>query len=267
MISPNATRPSVSRSRRWYSTWTGGAVRRGGRRRGFGGGSGGTRSLPSQTAERLSAVLVVPELVEAGAGGREQHGVAGAGVDRGGPHGGLERARPLGRDSSGVEGRSEALRRLSDQIDARDGAGGDGPGQAGEVGALQRSAEDQVHAGRERRQRLNRRVGVGRLGVVHELDTRGAGDGLEPLRQPSELAQGAVDVGGVDAGGPGRGGRRDRVLEVVVAAKAGVLPVDLARVGPGDRDVLAVPGKLDAAQGGVVAVHDGGVAWALVLED
>src|SRR5207342_3960995 len=107
MISPNATRPSVSRSSRWYSTWTGGAVRRGGRRRGLGGGSGGTRDLPRQTAERLSAVLVVAELIEAGAGGREQHGLAGAGAGRGGLHGGLEGARPLGHDSRGVEGRSE----------------------------------------------------------------------------------------------------------------------------------------------------------------
>ena len=40
-----------------------------------------------------------------------------------------------------------------------------------------------MHAGRERRQRLDRRVGVRGLGVVHELDARGARDGLEPVRQ------------------------------------------------------------------------------------
>src|SRR5213596_1313801 len=99
MIRPNATRPSVSRSSRWYSTWTGGAARRGGRRRGLAGGSGGTRGLPCETAERLAAVLVVPKLVEAGAGGREQHGFAGARVGRGRVHGDLDGARALRGDA------------------------------------------------------------------------------------------------------------------------------------------------------------------------
>src|SRR5207342_1346991 len=142
MISPNATRPSVSRSSRWYSTWTGGAVRRGGRRRGFGGGSGGTRGLPRQAAEGLAAVLVVAELVEAGAGRRQQDRLAGAGAGRGSLHGGREGTRPLARDAGGVEGRGQAVGRLADQIDAGDRAGGNGPSQGREVGALQRSAED-----------------------------------------------------------------------------------------------------------------------------
>ena len=93
------------------------------------------------------------------------------------------------------------------------------------------------------------RVGVRGLGVVHELDARGARDRFEPVRQRRELAQGAVDVRALDAGRPRRRRRRDRVLEVVVAAQAGVLPVDLGRIRAGDRDPLAAARELHVAQG------------------
>ena len=214
------------------------AVRRGGRRRGLGRRlRRHPRHLPRQTAERVAAVLVVPELVEAGAGGREQHGVARAGVGRGGLHGGC-RGCPTARTATprGVEGRGERSPPpgRSDRRRAT-GPAATASARLGEVGALQRAAQDQVDAGRERRQRLDRRVGVGRLGVVHELD---APRRRRPAR--SRCGSGANSrrarstVGCVDADGPGGGGRRERVLEVVLAAEAGVLPVDrVSRLGRG----------------------------------
>src|SRR6476661_9072632 len=138
MISPNATRPSVRSSSRWYSTYAGGVVRRGGRRRGGGGGSGGTRHLPGQAPERLAAISVVAELVEAGTGRREQHGLPRAGGRGGGLHGGPERARALGHDADACERRRDAVRRPADEVDAGNRPDGDGAGQSGEVGALQR---------------------------------------------------------------------------------------------------------------------------------
>src|SRR3954447_3896775 len=203
MISPNATRPRGSRSRRWYSTWTGGAVGRGGGRRGLGGGSGGTGGLPGQAAERLAAVLVVAKLTEAGTGRREQHSLTGARGCSGGVDGGIQRTRSLVSNLRHVERGRDRVRGLSDQIDARDRRGGDGVREGREVGALQRSAEDQVDAARERGEALNGGVGVRRLGVVHVLDAAGARDGLEPVGQRRELAQRAVDAVGPGAGRAG----------------------------------------------------------------
>src|SRR6478736_1883971 len=106
MIRPNATRPSVSRSRRWYSTCTGGAVRRGGRRRGFGGGSGGTGHLLRQAEDRVAG-----------------SGRGSGGFDRSG-----QRARALEGDAGGVEGLGDRVGGCTDEVGPGDGRSGYGCG-------------------------------------------------------------------------------------------------------------------------------------------
>src|SRR4029079_11908181 len=244
MIRPNATRPSVKSSSRWYSTCTGGAVRRAGRRRGCAGGSGGTGYLPGEPAERLAPVLVVAELVEAGAGRREQEGLARTGGRGSGMNRGVEGAGPLEGDAGAVEGGGDRVGRLADQVGALDRRGCDRAREAREVGALERSAEDEVHPARERGERLDRGVGVRGLGVVHILDAAGVRHRLEPGRQRREIAQRPVDAVGSGAGGSGGGSGDERVLEVVVAAQAGVLPVDRRRVRAGGDGPLSLGATL-----------------------
>src|SRR3954454_15288223 len=88
MISPNATSPSVTSISRWYSI---GAIASPLRRRralGFAATSSAAVSdanghLLGQPPELGAAVLEVRELVERGAGGRQQHRVAGRRVGGG----------------------------------------------------------------------------------------------------------------------------------------------------------------------------------------
>src|SRR4051812_22397962 len=86
MISPNATSPSVTSISRWYSTGATDSPRRRRRAGAASVASAANRHLGGQPAEGLAALLVVAELVERGAGGREQHDIAGAGLGGGARH-------------------------------------------------------------------------------------------------------------------------------------------------------------------------------------
>src|SRR5712671_3277886 len=76
MISPNATRLSVTSISRWYSSW---GLERAARRR-TRWTSATNRHLLRQPGEDIAPLGVVVELVEAGAGRRQQHHVPGLGA-------------------------------------------------------------------------------------------------------------------------------------------------------------------------------------------
>src|SRR3954465_12527954 len=82
---------------------------------------GGASPLNTEAAherlEDVAAVIEIAELIEAGAGGREHHRVAGEGVRRRGLHGLIERPRLLLRDRT-PKRRGEFLRGLADQVGA-----------------------------------------------------------------------------------------------------------------------------------------------------
>src|ERR671935_2456724 len=193
MIRPNATRPSVSRSRMWYSTYTGLAARR---RRGRGGVSGGTGHLPCQSPERAAAVLEVAELVEARACRREKDGVARRRRSSRGADGALQGAAVLRGHADAAQRLSDRLGGLADQVPRGDGPRGHARGELPKVAALQRPAEDEVNAAVEcgERHQYGRRVRG--LRVVHPLDSAAAPGGLEPMRQRRGTTPGAGDVAG-----------------------------------------------------------------------
>src|SRR5947199_2360865 len=78
---------------------------------------GGSEEIADQLLEDIAAVVEVPELVEAGAGGRQHDGVARPRRRRRRSQGAVESLRAL--DGHGaVEGRRELAGRLADQIGA-----------------------------------------------------------------------------------------------------------------------------------------------------
>src|SRR5688500_758254 len=187
MIRPNATRPSASMRSRWYSTCTAAARRAAARARDGPGaafvraGAGLGRAGPAfaradgrlamrdpgagrlrrERAEALAALLVVAELVVARARRREEDGVARRGVGSGAPDGRGEVAAALVGDARPLERRRDRIRRLADQVDAGDRAGGDVGRQLVVAATLARAAQDQADAAVERGERLAGRVGVG----------------------------------------------------------------------------------------------------------
>src|SRR5690242_3792223 len=159
MISPNATRPRVSRSSRWYSmpgarsaraarrasarAWTTSKSRiaaspsaRGRRAASAGAVLARIGRLAGQPRELVAAVDVVAELVEAGAGRREQDDVPrDRGLGRVGDGPRERAAAPEGRAHRG-ERRADGVGCLADQVDPRDRPRGDGGGQPAELRAL-----------------------------------------------------------------------------------------------------------------------------------
>src|SRR3954467_1963691 len=120
MISPKATRPSVTSSSRWYSSC--GEERAARRRTRW--TSATNRHLLRQLRERQAALGVVRELVEAGAGRRQQHHVSGLGAGCGGaprgPHPGVTAVRHHGGGQRG----GDLLARLAVHVHRDDRAGG-----------------------------------------------------------------------------------------------------------------------------------------------
>ena len=152
-----------------------------------------TRSPSTISRKRSPRALEVLEGVEAGAGGREQHGLAG-----GGRGGGAARRRPRGpsqrcRATPAAEQRRQLLghavgawrRSGSRRRSAR------APGRA----AARRARPSRCRRGsrgrRPSKARMpdRRRGDVGRLGVVDEADAIDLGDRLEPVRDAGEAAQ------------------------------------------------------------------------------
>src|SRR6476620_3876611 len=80
--------------------------------------------LSDERREVRAALLEVPILVEGGAGGREEHRVAGAGELRRPGNGRGHRDAPLDLDL-GAEGPLDGLRRFADREDPPRGAGGE----------------------------------------------------------------------------------------------------------------------------------------------
>src|SRR5690348_15064441 len=159
MTAPAASRHSVTVRSRLYSSgyWRGLRLAAGAAARGM---SGPSSTSSHQFLEDPSALLVVVELVVALARRREQHHVARA--RRG--------TRPLHRDREvaaldpGPDLLPDRRPVAADQVDAR--AACRGLAQRREVLALASATEDQVHRLLEARQRDERGVHVGRLGIV-----------------------------------------------------------------------------------------------------
>src|SRR6476469_2487862 len=128
MISPKATSPRVTSSSRWYSSC--GEERAARRRTRW--TSATNRHLLRQLRERQAALGVVGELVEAGAGRRQQHHVSGVGAGRRGGHRGRHPRVAAVRHARGGEGGGDLLARLAVYVHRHDRAGGDGGGQPGE---------------------------------------------------------------------------------------------------------------------------------------
>src|SRR5689334_15089373 len=132
MIRPKATSPSATSINRWYSM---GATDSRCRPRRLGADvasdavSVANGNLPGDPAELVAAVLVVAELVERRAGGREQHGVARRGITRRLGDGGRQVAAVAVRDALLVELGGDRAGGLADQVDAGDRAVGDRGGQ------------------------------------------------------------------------------------------------------------------------------------------
>src|SRR6478752_3829925 len=125
MISPKATRPSVTSSSRWYSSW--GEERAARRRTRW--TSATNRHLLRQLRERQAALGVVRELVEAGAGRRQQHHISGVGAGCGGGHrGGHPRVAAV-RHAGGGQSGGDLLARLAVDVHRHDRAVRYGGGQ------------------------------------------------------------------------------------------------------------------------------------------
>src|SRR4029078_13340493 len=122
MISPKATRPSVTSSSRWYSSW--GEERAARRRTRW--RSATNRRLLRQLGERQAALGVVGELVEAGAGRRRQHHVSGLGAGCGAdPRGGHPRVAAV-RTARGGQRGGDLLARLTVDVHRDNRSGGNG---------------------------------------------------------------------------------------------------------------------------------------------
>ena len=129
-----------------------------------------------ERAEGVAAHLEIAELVERGAGGRQQHdglarvgrgGIAGRGGGRR-----IQRSAALEGDLA-VERGGELVRRLADQVGLGDAA--EVLGEAGDAARLRLAAEDPVDVAGERDERLLGRVRVRRLAVVDEQRARPGG--------------------------------------------------------------------------------------------
>ena len=141
------------------------------------------------------------------------------------------------RHAGGLERGPQPRRLLADQVRRR-AALGDRGGQRRVVLLLAATAEDRVHAARERADPDDRRRHVRRLGVVdveHAVDPR---DLLEPMRHPGEARQRGADRGGRDAARERDRGGRHRVLEVVRPPQPDLVDRDDRLAAPGDPPVL-----------------------------
>ena len=186
-----------------------------------------------------AAVLVALELVEAGAGGREQHGVAGRGMREGMGDGGFDGLRGHQRDSA-VKLVGDLGRGGSDQ---QGGVrlGGERFAERGVVEALVFAAEDHPEAAGEGVQSFERGIHAGGLGIVIEIDAVERADEFQAVLDGAEGADGGGDGFASDAGAGGGDGRGEHVFDIVAAADR-----DLA----GIHEELAIENQFVAAERG-----------------
>ena len=165
--------------------------------------------------EDSSPLFVVFKLVEAGAGRRQQHHIAGyrlAGrlVDRR-----LERA---GANDPGDSGdlAFDLFRRRADGVNRLDPR----PQQSiqlGVVGVLVFAAQDQVDISRKRGDRLGRGVDIGGLGIVVVVDAVNGGHELQPMLDRMERRDRARNDLGRYIRHAGRANRGQHILDIVLA--------------------------------------------------
>src|SRR5712692_5249840 len=142
-------------------------------------------------AKRLAAMLVVAEHIEARAGGRKQHRVAGTRRLRGEAHRFLHACGAAYRDACARHRRLDARRVAADQHQCARRAR-DRVFQGREVLPLAVAAGDENDlrvAAREPGQSRDRRADVGALGVVVPAHPGRLADELDAMREAAELSQ------------------------------------------------------------------------------
>ena len=169
--------------------------------------------------ERVAARLEIGELIEGGAGRRQQHHRLLRRGSRGVPRRRLGRRAQgpasLRRNGAGKRAR-ERLARRADQIGLGDPR--KQPAKRLDAALLRLAAENPVDVAK-RQQRLLGRVGVGRLRVVDEQHSPEAPDLLHAMREAGKRQERPRDLLAPDAHCPCRGIGERRVLPVVRAAQ------------------------------------------------
>src|ERR1700719_1321394 len=148
-------------------------------------------------------MLVVLELIEAGAGRGEQNDVSGGGVLSGLSDGCAERPRSYHLHHS-VQLALDLFGRRTNGVNSLDALVEQGR-ELGVVGVLVLAAEDEVDVAGEGLQGLEGGVDVSGLGVVVEVDAVDGADELEAVLDGIEAGDGGADDLGGDAGAA-RGG-------------------------------------------------------------
>src|SRR5215469_609054 len=166
--------------------------------------------------ENFTAVFEAAELVETGASGRQQYGIAGSAVAVAVPDGSLQRSG-LDQRHGAVESAADLRGRGANQQDGP-GLGGQGLSQRGVVEALVIAAQDQPDSAPERVERLQRGVDAGGFGVVIEIDAAEVADELESMFDGAEFANGVRNR--LMADSRARDGERSgkHVFDIVAAA-------------------------------------------------
>src|SRR3954454_4291768 len=210
MTAPAASRQSVTVRSRLYSSgyWRGLRLAAGAAARGM---SGPSSTSSHQLLEDAPALFVVVELVVALAGRRQQDDVTrtrrGAGAFDGG--------HQVAALDPGLDLRPDRRPVRADQVDAGTARGR--LAQRPEVLPLAATAEHEEHRLLEAGERAERRVHVGRLGVVDVQHAVHRGDLLEAMLDAGEHAQRGAHGVGIDAAGE-RDRRRGRGIRAVVRA-------------------------------------------------
>src|SRR5581483_2694008 len=168
-----------------------------------------------QFFEHAPAVLVVFELVEAGAGGGEEDDVAGSGR-----FGSLFDCHLEGTGTQDVGGardlRFDFFGGGADGVHAL-GALAEQRREHGVVAALVLAAEDHVQIGGERFQGFDGGVNVGGLGVVVVIHAGDGGDVLQPVLDRLEFPDRAANAAGLAGDDHADAGGGQHVFQIVRA--------------------------------------------------
>lgn len=164
------------------------------------------------------------ELVEGGAGGGEEDGVAGLGFGGGGLEGVAQGFGVADGDVGWERGGQLTLDLFGGGTDGVDGSGAlaEEWGEGGIVAALVFAAEDEVDAAVEGEQGLLGGVDVGGLAVVVVINAADVADELQAVLDGLEGLHGLADGFGGDAGEACGGDGGEDVFDVVRAAQVDV---------------------------------------------
>src|ERR1017187_1667077 len=170
--------------------------------------------------EELATLLVALELVEAGAGGRQQHRVAGHGMRVGMGDGRF--------DGPGGNQRDSALKLLGDlrrgSSDEQGGVrlGGQRSAQRSVFQALVLAAKNHPEAAGEGVQGFERGIHAGGFGIVIELHPADRTYEFQAVLDGPKRADGGSDPSMRDAGAGGRNRRGEHIFDIVAAADGDV---------------------------------------------